>query len=182
MPGTRNTMINKIDEVSSFLDFAVEWVKKTLKNYLWNKPYDMVLWECKARENTQGRLVSQEKWHLIRLLKDEEEWLGWNWRGKEGREFPKKLQSKKELTSSMSWRSPVWLKHREGWGKAQKMTGKVPERQQGDSEKSCGLYQGALIFILGHQEDGVWFHFVEWRDWYSRASQVSPLWVHSSFP
>lgn len=54
-------MINKIDEVSSFLDFAVEWVKKTLKNYLWNKPYDMVLWECKARENTQGRLVSQEK-------------------------------------------------------------------------------------------------------------------------
>lgn len=152
-------MINKIDEVSSFLDFAVEWVRQTLKNYFWNKPCVMVLRECKARENTQERLVSQEKWHLIRLLKDEEEWLWWDWRGKEGREFPKKLESEKELTSSMSWRSPVWPKHREGWEKSQKMT-----HWRGSKETVKNLWtlsRAFDIFILRHQEDGVWFHFVE---------------------
>lgn len=160
MLGTKNTMINKIDEVSSFLDFVVEWVRQTLKNYLWNKPYDMVLWECKARENTQERLVSQEKWRLIRLLKDEEEWLWWNWRGKEGREFPKKLESKKkthffnELILEVRCGRSI---EKDGESHRRWHTGEAARRQW----KICGLYQGPLIFILGHQEDGVWFHFVE---------------------
>lgn len=54
-------MMNTVDEVSPSPDFAVEGVRRTLRNYLWNKPYDTVLWEHKARENAQERLGSQEK-------------------------------------------------------------------------------------------------------------------------
>lgn len=60
--GTRNERMNKIGEIPTFMDFAVKRVRKTVKKrLLWDKPYNVVLWEHKARGDTRERLVSQGK-------------------------------------------------------------------------------------------------------------------------